>query len=95
MYGLIIVAAAAAVAAGVVPYPEGYRDWHHVKSMVIEAGHPLYASFGGLHHLYANDKAMQGYRTGKFPRKAAITSSVAIAIEASPLPVRRAQARRA
>ncbi len=66
MNGLII-AAAAAVAAGVVPYPEGYRDWHHVKSMVIESGHPLYASFGGIHHLYANDKAMQGYRSGRFP----------------------------
>ena len=50
-----------------VPYPEGYRGWHHVSSMVIEAGHPLYASFGGLHHLYANDKALKGYASGKFP----------------------------
>jgi hypothetical protein len=50
-----------------VPYPEGYRDWHHVKSMVIEEGHPLYGSFGGIHHLYANDKAMKGYRKGTFP----------------------------
>ena len=32
-----------------VPYPEGYRDWHHVKSMVIEEGHPLYNAFGGIH----------------------------------------------
>ena len=50
-----------------VPYPEGYRDWHHVKSMVIEEGHPLYGAFGGIHHLYANDKAMEGYRKGTFP----------------------------
>ncbi|MFZ5624581.1 MAG: cytochrome P460 family protein [Gemmatimonadota bacterium] len=50
-----------------VPYPAGYRDWHHVKSMVIERGHPLYGSFGGIHHLYANPKAMEGYKTGKFP----------------------------
>lgn len=50
-----------------VPYPEGYRDWHHVKSMVIEEGHPLFASFGGIHHLYANDKAIIGYRKGIFP----------------------------
>lgn len=57
------VATTAALAAEpVVPYPQGYRDWHHVKSMVIEEGHPLYASFGGIHHLYANDKAMKGYR---------------------------------
>jgi hypothetical protein len=50
-----------------VPYPSGYRDWTHVKSMLIEPGHPLFDSFGGVHHLYANDKALQGYRTGDFP----------------------------
>jgi len=59
-------------AAPEVPYPTGYRDWHHVKSMVIEQGHPLFESFGGLHHLYANKKAMQGYRAGKFPDGAVI-----------------------
>lgn len=50
-----------------VPYPEGYREWTHVKSMVINPGHPLYEAFGGIHHLYANEKAAQGYRSGKFP----------------------------
>ena len=55
-----------------VPYPSGYRDWHHVKSMVIEAGHPLHASFGGIHHLYANKAAMQGYQSGHFPDGAVI-----------------------
>lgn len=50
-----------------VAYPEGYRQWTHVKSMVINQGHPLYAAFGGIHHLYANKKAEQGYKTGKFP----------------------------
>lgn len=49
-----------------VPYPQGYRDWTHVKSMVINQGHPLYDAFGGVHHLYANKKALEGYRTGKF-----------------------------
>lgn len=49
-----------------VPYPQDYRDWHHVKSMVIEEGHPLFASFGGIHHIYANDKAMRGYRSKSF-----------------------------
>jgi hypothetical protein len=50
-----------------VPYPKGYRDWHHVKSMVINPGHGLYDSFGGIHHLYANKAALQGYKTGKWP----------------------------
>lgn len=55
-----------------VPYPNGYRDWRHVKSMVIERGHPLFESFGGLHHLYANPKAVAGYRAGSFPDGAVI-----------------------
>lgn len=50
-----------------VPYPEGYRNWVHVKSMIILPGHPLYEAFGGIHHIYANDKAIRGYKTGKFP----------------------------
>jgi hypothetical protein len=55
----------AADAAG-VPYPDGYRGWKHVKSMVINPGHALYGTFGGIHHLYANPKAVQGYASGKF-----------------------------
>ena len=39
-----------------VPYPSSYRDWQHVKSMVIDEGHPLFGAFGGIHHLYANPK---------------------------------------
>jgi hypothetical protein len=50
-----------------VDYPDGYRDWRHVRSMVIEEGHALHGAFGGIHHLYANDKALRGYRSGAFP----------------------------
>lgn len=50
-----------------VPYPDGYRDWRHLKSMVIQPGHPLHESFGGIHHLYANKKALEGYKSGNFP----------------------------
>jgi hypothetical protein len=49
-----------------VPYPENYRSWTHVKSMAILPGHPLHEGFGGLHHIYANAKAMAGYRSGTF-----------------------------
>lgn len=55
-----------------VSYPAGYRNWHHVKSMVIEKGHPLHEAFGGIHHLYANPKAVAGYKSGKFPNGATI-----------------------
>jgi hypothetical protein len=64
---LFIGAVAVNAATDAVPYPQGYRQWQHIKSMVIQPGHPLHASFGGIHHLYANDKAQAGYRSGKFP----------------------------
>jgi hypothetical protein len=65
-----------------VPYPEGYRDWHHVKSMVIEEGHALYDSFGGIHHIYANKKALEGYRAGRFPDGAVIVFDLLEAVHA-------------
>lgn len=55
---------AQAADAPVVPYPTGYRTWAHVKSMVIQQGHPLFDAFGGVHHIYANSKALEGYRKG-------------------------------
>lgn len=70
----VLLGAGVALAAmdAAVPYPQGYRQWHHVKSMVIQDDHPLFETFGGIHHLYANDKAMQGYRNSKFPDGATI-----------------------
>jgi len=68
----IIIPTVALASEPEVPYPTGYRDWHHVKSMVIEEGHPLFASFGGIHHIYANDKALKGYQGKKFPDGAVI-----------------------
>lgn len=69
-------------AADPVPYPAGYRDWTHVKSMVIEAGHPLFESFGGMHHLYANERALAGYRDGRFPDGAIIVFDLLTAVAA-------------
>ncbi len=48
-----------------VDYPEGYRLWSHVKSMILQEGHPLYESFGGIHHVYANAKALEAMKAGK------------------------------
>jgi hypothetical protein len=58
---LACAAAPTVVGDGGIAYPAGYRHWTHVKTMLIEPGHPLYGSFGGIHHLYANDKAMAGF----------------------------------
>jgi hypothetical protein len=46
-----------------VPYPEGYRGWTHVASSVIAASG---MSQGGIHNVYANAPALEGYRTGRF-----------------------------
>lgn len=48
----------------IVPYPDGYRNWTHVKSMVIQQGHPLHETFGGIHHIYANEKALKAMKKG-------------------------------
>jgi hypothetical protein len=53
-------------AATPIPYPEGYRSWTHIKSMVILAGHPLEASFGGIHHVYGNAQAVEGLKAGRY-----------------------------
>lgn len=60
----IVLSGDAAPAAGPVPYPDGYREWTHVKSMLIEEGHPLYDTFGGIHHVYANASALRALRAG-------------------------------
>ena len=74
LFPVLLVASTTAFAADTasVPYPQGYRDWTHVKSMVIQPGHPLHEAFGGIHHLYANKAAMQGYAKGRFPDGAVI-----------------------
>ncbi len=55
-----------AAQSGGLNYPEGYRSWTHVKSMLIHSkDHPLYDPFGGLHHVYVNDKGLKALKEGK------------------------------
>lgn len=49
-----------------IDYPDGYRSWTHIKSMVLHPGHPLENPFKGIHHVYGNEKAVTGTKTGKF-----------------------------
>ena len=63
----VVGSGVAATAMDAVPYPAGYRHWTHVKSGLINPGHPSHARFGGLHHIYANAPAMDGYARGTFP----------------------------
>jgi hypothetical protein len=50
-----------------VPYPEGYRSWKHLKTMIIEPGHALENPFLGIHHIYGNKKAVLEKQNGKYP----------------------------
>lgn len=66
--GLVLGLTNNAIAADTAaPYPEGYRNWLHVKTMLIEPGHPLENPFQGIHHIYANAKAVKGLNTGSYP----------------------------
>jgi hypothetical protein len=71
----VIIAAASSIATvttlaadqPAVPYPTGFRSWQVVRSTVVGPEHPSFPTRGGIHHYYANDKAVEGYRTGVFP----------------------------
>ena len=50
-----------------IAYPSNYRNWVHVRSALVDPNSPKAGRYGGLHHIYANEKALEGYRTGVFP----------------------------
>jgi len=66
-----------------VGYPEGYRHWTHVKTYVVKPKNPAFSAIGGFNHVYANDKAMIGYKTGNFPNGSIIVSDVIEALDDS------------
>jgi Cytochrome P460 len=53
-------------AADSVEYPDGFRRWVHVGTGVILPGGTLPESEQGMHHVFANPKAVDGYATGDF-----------------------------
>lgn len=64
--GLSVGGSVVAQDDGKVAYPKDYRTWNHVKSMVIQEGHPLSNAFGGIHHVYANARALRGLKSGTY-----------------------------
>ncbi|MFN3505686.1 MAG: cytochrome P460 family protein [Caldimicrobium sp.] len=50
--------------AGAFKVPsEKYRNWNHVKSMVIfDQKHPLFNPFNGIHHVYVNNKGLEAIK---------------------------------
>jgi hypothetical protein len=67
----------------IVPYPEGYRDWTHIKTYIVGPKSPAFKFIPGFNHVYANETAMIGYKTGHFPNGSVIVSDVMQAKEDS------------
>lgn len=77
----IVLAVMAAGSSHEVPFPQGYRSWQHVKSVVAGPGSKSFAAEGGkIFQFYANPAAIEGYRTGKFPNGAIIVRETLRAI---------------
>jgi hypothetical protein len=69
-----------ASAADPVPYPVDFRTWTFVKSGPS-------AARGGVHHIFANDKAIEGYKAGKFPDGAMIAFDLITTTDIAGLPM--------
>jgi hypothetical protein len=57
-------------------YPQGFRAWTHVRTGTIGPANPAFAHFGGMHSIYANKTALEGYRSGRFPDGSVIVFDV-------------------
>jgi hypothetical protein len=65
---LIVFGLTAAETPEEVRFPEDYKAWQHVKSVVFGFDQKSSTSEGPkILHFYANPQAVEGYRTGKFP----------------------------
>jgi hypothetical protein len=67
-----------------IDYPQGFRKWVHVKTAVVGPQSAFFKSGGGIHHVYANGKAMEGYETGAFPDGSILVFDLLDAREAGP-----------
>ena len=77
-----------------VPYPDGYRQWQHVSSVVLPLPKDAAEKFpkekiaaaphGLIFNIYANAAAQEGYRTGHFPDGAVLIADWFILEERGP-----------
>jgi hypothetical protein len=76
-----------------VPFPQQYRKWWHVKTTVIGPQNTNFKRNGGIHHFYANEIAMEGYRTGKFPEGSVLVDDLLEAKDADGVTIEGARVR--
>ena len=82
---LIVCAAALAESSAdiKVPFPEGYRQWTFLHGTILPANSGTFGKkpcekpcTGGIMYFYGNDKAMEGFRNGKFPEGSIIADEL-------------------
>jgi Cytochrome P460 len=56
-----------------ISLPPDYESWRHVKTQIIQEG-PGFERFGGMHHIYANERALQGLRSRRFEQGAILVA---------------------
>src|SRR5277367_1219814 len=73
--GVVVVGMLAAIGsvfaqstANDVPFPNGFRDWFLVNTMIVTKDSPIFGQIGGLHHIYVNTVALPTLKaTGPYP----------------------------
>lgn len=56
-----------------IALPVDYQQWRHVKTQIIQEG-PGFERFGGMHHIYANERALSGLRSRRFENGAMLVA---------------------
>lgn len=64
--GLAVCPVALVMALEPAQYPDTFRRWVHVGTGVILPGGSIPANEQGMHHVFANQKAVEGYTSGDF-----------------------------
>jgi hypothetical protein len=71
-------------AAETVQWPDNFRRWVHIGTgVILPGGDPKLMSEEGMHHIFANEKAVDGYASGKFADGAIIVYELREARQAS------------
>lgn len=67
MFALAVLSLSFLCAQERVEFPDSFRRWIHVGTGVIMPGAiPQMTSEEGMHHVFANQKAVEGYASGNF-----------------------------
>ena len=64
MVVISLVAVSAQSAGDGVPFPNGFRDWFVVNSMIVTKDIPISDQIGGMHIIYVNAKGLPTLKKG-------------------------------